>query len=215
MVPTKISYALLSLAILILANTGCSHDGASSGGPLTVPLSYTPAHAQDSVRSYPGRLPQTRIYVGAIADQRDRKDAIGENVESGNPIPIRAGSDPAEFVRRTLATQLQRAGLHVVSDPSQADRTLTGDLTHFWVVEKNNYSAEITATLRLTDASGATKWEGAASGHGETFGRSLSAENYRESLSDAMVRLTYENLLVSSDFQNALNDAASTGPTTR
>jgi hypothetical protein len=48
------------------------------------------------------------------------------------------------------------------------------------------------------------KWQAAVTGKGETFGRSLSPENYRQALSDAMVRLTYDNLIVLPEFQNAM-----------
>ncbi|HZL33698.1 MAG TPA: hypothetical protein VFC78_00225 [Tepidisphaeraceae bacterium] len=203
--------AVLAAGLLLGVPMGCS--GGGSGGPVTVPLSYTPEHARDAIRSYPGSVPAARIYIGNIEDKRDRKDAIGENTESGSPIAIHSPSSPADFVRQTLATQLQRAGLHVVSDPAGADRTLTGDLTHFWVIESNNYEAQIDVKLRLTDGSGAVKWESAESGRGQTFGRSLNAENYRQAISDAMVRLTYENLLTNSEFQAALKNADA-GPAT-
>jgi hypothetical protein len=169
-----------------------------------VPLAYTPEHASDSIRPYPGTVPPARIFIGRFEDKRDRMDAIGVNVEHSNPVQIVAGSDPAEFVRQTLAMQLRRAGLHVTDDPAQADRTITGDLTRFWVEESNNYQGEVAVTIRVSDHSGAIRWDGAAVGHGENFGRSLSPENYRQTFSDAMVRLTYDSLLPNPDFQNAL-----------
>lgn len=197
------SLAAIALTVLLLGQTGCSHDGGSGGGPMRVSLSYTPEHARDSIRSYPGAVPDTRIYVGMFEDQREHKDAIGVNTEHGS-LPIYASGDPAEFFRQTLATQLRRAGLHVVDDQAQADRIITGRLLRFWVVESNNYEADISAAIRVSDKSGASKWEGSETGHGENFGRSLSSENYRETLSDAMVRLTYENLLNDPGFRDAL-----------
>jgi hypothetical protein len=194
----------VSAALLAVVIGGCSNSAPAGGGPVVVPLSYTPEHATDSIRAYPGAVPPTRIFVGRFEDKRDRMDGIGENVEHANPVQIVAGSDPAEFFRQTLATQLRRAGLNVTEDPAQADRIITGDLTRFWVEESNNYQGEVAAQIRVADRSGAVRWEGAAVGHGENFGRSLSAENYRQTLSDAMVRLTYDSLLNNPDFQNAL-----------
>lgn len=196
--------SLLAAATAVVLICGCSNSGSPSGGPVVVPLSYTPEHATESIRAYPGPIPQVRIFVGHFDDKRDRMDAIGVNVEHANPVQVVAGSDPAEFVRQTLALQLHRAGLTIVDDPNQADRTINGDLTRFWVEESNNYQAEIGATIRVVDRSGAVRWQGAVVGHGENFGRSLSPENYRQTLSDAMVRLTYENLLPNPEFQNAL-----------
>src|SRR5215469_13890152 len=140
------SLAAIAMIVLLVGQVGCSHDGGPGGGPMRVSLSYTPEHAKDSIRAYPGEVPQTKIYVGTFDDQRDRKDAIGQNVENGT-IPIYSTSDPAEFVRQTLATQLRRAGLHVVDDQAQADRIITGRLLRFWVIESNNYEAEISAAI--------------------------------------------------------------------
>jgi hypothetical protein len=193
-----------ALWLLLALTAGCSHDSPPPGGALTVPLEYAPEHARESIRPFPAPLPHTRIYVGTFDDKRETPGWIGRNTEHATPVPIRAGTQPAEFFRQTLATQLQHAGLTVVDDPTQADRTIRGDLTQFWVEESNNYEAHVGATIRVIDQSGQVKWEGAVTGKGENFGRSLSPENYREALSDAIVRLTYENLFANPGFQNAL-----------
>jgi hypothetical protein len=194
-----------SAAIALALMAGCSNSAPAGGGPLVVPLTYTPEHAQDDVKAYPGEVPHTRIFVGSFEDKREAGgNAIGQNVEHQNPVRIVSGSPPAEFVRQTLATQLRRAGLTLTDDPAQADRIISGDLTRFWVEESNNYQAEVGATIRVTERGGESRWQGAVVGHGENFGRSLSPENYREALSDAMVRMTYDNLLTNPGFQNAL-----------
>jgi hypothetical protein len=191
-------------ALGLIALPGCSHDGRSGGGPVIVSLSYTPEHARDSIKPYPVTVPQTRIYVGRFEDQRDKKDSIGVNSEHSTPVRVLTNSDPAEFFRQTLATQLRRAGLNVVDDAAQADRIITGNLVRFWVEEANNYQADVEASIRVVEKAGAEKWQGSATGHGENFGSSLSPENYRQTLSDAMVRLTYENLLTNPGFQDAI-----------
>lgn len=195
----------VSAAVALALMAGCSNSAPAGGGPLAVPLAYAPEHARESIKAYPGEVPHTRIFVGQFEDKRDPAgDAIGRNVEHQNPVKIVAGSPPAEFFRQTLATQLRRAGLTLTDDPAEADRTISGDLTRFWVEESNNYQAEVGATVRVTDRGGQPRWQGAVVGHGENFGRSLSPENYRQTLSDAMVRLTYENLLTNPGFQDAL-----------
>jgi hypothetical protein len=191
-------------ATLLVINSGCSHDGAAGGGPVVVPLSYAPQHAKDSIRPYPAAVPQTKVFIGKFEDKRDKMDAIGVNVEHSDPVPVVAGTDPVEFFRQTLATQLRNAGLTVVDDVSQADRIVTGDVTRLWVEESSNYQADVAATVRVSDKAGVSRWDGAATGHGETFGKSLSPENYREAISDAMVRFTYDSLVINSGFQNAL-----------
>lgn len=195
----------ITAAMTLVLLAGCSNSAPAGGGPVVVPLAYTPEHARDNIRAFPGEVPQTRVFVGSFEDKRDAgANAIGQNVEHQNPVRILAGSPPAEFVRQTLATQLRRAGLTLTDDPTQADRVISGDLTRFWVEESNNYQAEVGATIRVTDRGGQSRWQGAVVGQGENFGRSLSPENYREALSDAMVRLTYDNLLNNPGFENAL-----------
>jgi hypothetical protein len=194
----------MAAGTLLALNTGCSHDSPRGGGPVVVPLSYAPQHARESIRQFPGTVPQSRIYVGKFEDKREKMDAIGVNVEHDNPIQVVAGTDPIEFFRQTLATQLKSAGLIVVDDAGAADRIITGDVTRFWVEESSTYHADVAATVRVSDKSGAVRWSGAATGHGETFGRSLNPENYRDALSDAMVRFTYDSLFANSDFQNAI-----------
>jgi hypothetical protein len=194
----------ISLSLLLALTAGCSNSAPAAGGPLVVPLTYAPEHSKDSIKPYPAEVPQSRIFVGRFEDKRDKSDAIGVNVEHQNPVQIVAGSDPVEFFRQTLAAQLQRAGLNVVEDPSRADRIINGDLTRFWVEESNNYQGEVGATIRVSDKAGTLRWQGAALGHAENFGRSLNADNYRQTLSDAMVRLTYESLLTNPEFQNAI-----------
>lgn len=194
----------VSAAVALALMAGCSNSAPPGGGPLVVALTYTAEHARDDIRAYPGELPQTRIFVGSFEDKRDAGNAIGQNVEHANPVRIVAGSPPAEFFRQTLVTQLRRAGLTLADDPAQADRIISGDLTRFWVEESNNYQAEVGATIRVTDRGGQSRWQGAVVGHGENFGRSLSPENYRQTISDALVRLTYDDLLNNPGFQSAL-----------
>jgi hypothetical protein len=194
----------ISAAIALTLIAGCTNSGPAGGGPVVVPLTYTPEHAKESIKPYPAEVPQARIFVGHFEDKRDKVDAIGVNVEHSNPVQIVSGSDPVEFFRQTLATQLKRAGLTVVDDQSQADRVIDGELTRFWVEEGNSYKADVVARIRVTDKGGMRRWEGDVVGQGETFGRSLSPENYRQALSDAMVRVTYESLLINPEFQKAV-----------
>lgn len=201
---TIISAGLVFVALFLGFTGGCSNSSSSGGGPVVVPLEYTPEHARDSIKPYPGDRTENRIFVGRFEDKREKTDAIGVNVEHQNPVQIVPGSDPVEFFRQTLAKQLRNAGLKVVDDPSQADRIINGDLTRFWVEESSSYKADVGATIRVTDKGGMSRWSGEIVGKGETFGRSLSPENYRQCLSDAMVRLTYESLLTNSEFQNAI-----------
>jgi len=55
-----------------------------------------------------------------------------------------------------------------------------------------------------TETLGSLGWSGAAAGGTERFGRSYKAENYYETLSDAVLRAT-QNLLANSAFTKAFS----------
>jgi len=76
-----------------------------------------------------------------------------------------------------------------------------------WADETNTYKSSITTDAQLIDSSGRRLWQGKVTGGSERFGRSLSAENYQETLSDAVVNLV-DNLLRNPGFVDALSSAA-------
>ena len=86
---------------------------------------------------------------------------------------------------------------------SQADRVILTELHTFWVKETDTYESEVRGTFIVQDRSGKQLWKGTMNGTAKRFGRSLSAENYQEVLSDGMVDLV-QNLLSNQKFREAL-----------
>ena len=171
--------------------SGCPTNKPSS---LTVPLQLRATQVPTAVSfsQTPGR-----VYVAPVQDGRTDKDRIGENQENTPPTPIYGDSSPTEFVRAAVAEQLKNG----------ADAVLAMTLNRFWAQESPNYDAQVVLAVEVRSRSGAALWSGTASGHDGTFGRSLSAENYQQVLSNAVVNAV-SGLVAKPQFQEALRPHA-------
>ena len=187
-----------ALCLLFTVGTGCAKRPAS----ISVPLKYRPT-SQLKMSAFAGDIPDSKIQIGPVTDHRPDKDRVGENLEEKDPVAVQTGDDPTEFVKTHLGDLLTKAGLQVASEGGPSDRVLLTELHTFWVKETNTYESEIRATFVVQDRGGKQLWKGTINGTSERFGRSLSAENYQEVLSDAMVDLV-QNLLSNQKFREAL-----------
>jgi hypothetical protein len=191
--------AALVVALVALGTGGCAAKPKS----VTVPLKFRPT-SQLNMNSFAGDLPDTPVQIGAVTDSRDNRDKVGENVEDKQPVPVLGGGpEPTEFFRVVMHDLLTKAGLKVTDDAGRAQRALVSELHRFWTQEGDTYEGEVRATIAVNDASGRQLWKGTVNGTAKRFGRSLSAENYQEVFSDAMVNLV-EGLLNNAGFRAAL-----------
>lgn len=199
-----------ALALFALCALGCGNKSSS----LSVPLKFRPT-SQLNMSGFAGDLPDTKVHVGPVNDVRDNKDQIGENVEESTPKPIYVGggAEPGQWVQQYMGELLTKAGLQVTDNRGEADRVLLTDLHHFWTRETNTYESEIRATIIVQEKGGRQLWKGTINGTAERFGKSLSAENYQEVYSDALVNMM-QNLLNNPGFRNSLKRDAKPGPGT-
>jgi hypothetical protein len=96
---------------------------------------------------------------------------------------------------------LSNFGLDVVQD--QGHLTLEADIVNFFVTEKSVYKGLLSLKVRLLSKSNAVIWEEMISGDATRFGRSYSAPNYYEALSNAVIYAAY-SLLKNDSFQRAV-----------
>lgn len=157
--------------------TGCH---SKPKGPMTIPLMYKPDTSAVSGVMTPIR--QSTFVV--VVDNREKKNAIGQNSEEG-VLPVFTKDDPAAFVRDVVVRAINARGGTVVTEKSRAQRVLAVTLTSFWTEEKNTYEAMIRAKAEVLDSSGKSLWDGLVTGTGTNFGKSYSAENYQEVYSKA------------------------------
>lgn len=199
---STIRTVLAGLAVAIIA-AGCKSGPEPMS--LEVPLNY---NATDSLAGNVPVMeanPKLKLFV-EVKDDRADTSKIGQNLEEDKlgPRPITGtGQAPPEFVAMILNRNLPTVGVNVTPERSQANRVLTLTLTQFFVTETGSYKAMVGGGATLTDGAGAPLWTGTVNADNSTFGRSMSAENYTQVLSNASLELA-ENLLKTPAFVQAL-----------
>jgi hypothetical protein len=188
-----------AICALCGVQSGCNQGG---GGPMTVPLEFRPEHSDPLSGSL--NAGDVKVFLAPATDKRAEKDTIGKNIEGSTPVPIySSGKTPPEFVHDVLQDELKDFGVQMADAPETADRVISLDLTRFFVEESNNYNAEVKAQVEVKDKGGRSLYRGQIAGDGKTFGRSLSKENYQQTLSDA-TRRAIGNLFAQKPFQDAI-----------
>jgi hypothetical protein len=173
-----------------------------AASPDNVPLVWKPEREHSAP---PGAAPvdffKAKIRVAPMTDSRENPKLIGENREGPMPKPATTSDDVAAFVTDHFKTLLSGAGLTVVDGGETA--IIKGDVQRFFVTETSKYSGEVRIDILVTDPAGKTLWEGTTWGTSVRSGFSYQAENYDESLSDALTIAT-NSLLRQRDFEAAI-----------
>jgi hypothetical protein len=195
------SYRMLA----ILCTTLLLAAGATAAPKLleNIPLVWKPTDSLGTLGplNLSGPVISTALHVDLLVDTRNNPSLIAENHENSDRVlPVTTSGDVAAFVTDHLKETLHRGGLNVVDGPG--DLTLSGEIRQYFVTETSTYHSELSLVVHLKDAHGKEVWSGAVAGGAERFGRSYKAENYYETLSDAVIRATY-NLLSNPAFTDA------------
>lgn len=164
-----------------------------------VPLQWKPT---SELQLSTMQMPSGPIQFETFQDERNKKEAIGENLEDEQPKPLTTTDDVGAFVGSHMRALFEHAGLKTV-DNDGAIR-IKGEVRQFFVTETATYKSVVVVHLTVADRAGKTLWSGLASGDATRFGRSYKLENYYEVLSDAIVN-TVSSLLESAEFQKALS----------
>jgi hypothetical protein len=170
-----------------------------------IPLVWKPTDTLGSLGplNLGGPVISTPLHVDTLVDTRNNPSMIAENQEKPDkPLPVTTSGDVAAFVTDHMKDTLHVAGLNVVDGPG--DMTLSGEIRQFFVTETSTYHSDLSLVMHLKDAHGKEVWSGAIAGGTERFGRSYKAENYYETLSDAVLRAT-QNLLSNQAFTDAFS----------
>jgi hypothetical protein len=169
-----------------------------------VPLKWTPTATLSEMGSVDisGPLLSTKISMGPLVDTRQNPSLVAENREKADKLrQMTTSSDVAGFVTDHLKDSLHGAGLTFVD--SGADVSISGEIRQFFVTEMATYNGEVSLLIRVKDNAGKELWAGLVSGDSTRWGRSYSAANYYETISDMLLRATY-NLLANPGFREAL-----------
>src|SRR5215470_6301117 len=182
---------LLTLALLV----GCSSAPVKLEN---IPLVWKPEkHPTASAGAASADLFKARVKVAPMTDSRKDAALIGENKEKQPVRTVTTSDNVAAFVTNQFKTLLSSAGMNVVD--SNETVVIKGDVQQFFVTETDSYVGDVRLNITVTDAAGKSLWHGTAAGNSSHFGRSYKAENYYESLSDALSVAT-SNLLQNQGF---------------
>jgi hypothetical protein len=171
---------------------------------LNIPLKWTPTSTLVSMGTIDlsGNIVTTSIHFEALTDARQNPSLIGENRENANKFrQVTTTSDVAAFVTDHFKESLHAAGLNIVD--GAADVTISGELRQFFVTETTTYKGEVSVILHVKNSAGKDLWTGVVGGDSGRFGRSYKADNYYETVSDMVLRASY-NLLSNQGFRDTL-----------
>ncbi len=167
-----------------------------------VPLVWMPEkHPRASAGAASEAFLKTKIKVAPMKDLRENPKLIGESREKTPPRPVTTSDDVAAFVTDQFKALLTGAGLTVVDSGESA--IIKGEIKQFFVTETDQYVGNVSLHITATNPGGKTLWDGTTDGESSRVGHSYSAENYYQSLSDALSVAT-GHLLKDSGFQAAV-----------
>lgn len=197
----RLNFLAVAFSVSLLVN------GAAFGGskPLeNIPLKWTPTSnlAEMGAIEVSGAMLTTKIHLDALVDTRQNPSLIAENREKADKVrSVTTSDDVAAFVADHLKESLHGAGLDIVD--SGADVNISGEIRQFFVTELSTYNGEMSMLLHIKSSTGKELWTGVVTGGATRWGRSYSAANYYEAMSDMVLRAAY-NLLANPGFREAL-----------
>jgi hypothetical protein len=169
-----------------------------------IPLKWTPtsAFAATGAIDLSGNILATTLHFDAFVDMRQNPSLVAENREkAGKFRPVTTTSDVAAFVTEHVKESLHGTGLNIVD--GAADVSVGGEIRQFFVTETTTYNGQISLLIHVKNSAGKELWTGVVGGDSRRFGRSYKADNYYETMSDMVLRASY-NLLSSPGFREAL-----------
>jgi hypothetical protein len=200
MVMRKLFHAITFFSAALL-----SAAAFARGEPLqNIPLKWTPTAtlAEWGAVDISGPMAAAKVRVDAFADTRENPGLVGENRENAEKIrQVTTSGDVPSFIADHLKEGLRGAGLSIVD--SGGDLIISGEVRRFFVTEVNTYGGEISVLVHVKNSAGKEIWSGVVAGDSTRWGRSYSAANYYETMSDMVLSATH-NLLANPGFHDAL-----------
>jgi hypothetical protein len=181
---------------VVLLSAGCTHATT-----LQVPLVWRGENVVDLSSDVLTAFTDQSVDVFVVSDQRTRLPGeIGENIEEPSPRPVTTRDDVLAFITSCGERLFRMNGLRVHAN---ASRLIRLDVLEFFVSEEHTYQGRVVLGVTLVNKSGDTLWRGTVKGASHRIGRSMSGENYEESLTSATVD-AFKELLDRRDFQQAV-----------
>lgn len=188
--------------LALVALLAVSSNAMASKELSNIPLVWSPTQsfAEFGAIDLNG-IGNVKVQFNAFTDARKNLALIAENHEKEPPRQVTTKDNVASFLTDHVKETFGKAGLDVVD--SGGDVVVSGEIRDFFVNETDQYVGNITVYVTLTNTSGKVLWQGVAGGGASNFGRSYKADNYYETLSNAVLKLS-NSLLNSPGFHGAL-----------
>jgi len=188
----------IAFAALLVVSGSASASKALTDIPLV--WSPTQSFAEFGAIDLNG-IGNVKVQFNAFTDARKNPPLIAENHEKEVARQVTTRDNVASFVTDHVKETFGKAGLNVVD--AGGDVIVNGELRDFFVNETDQYVGNVTVYVTATNAAGKILWQGVAGGGATNFGRSYKADNYYETLSNAVLKLS-NSLLNSPGFHGAL-----------
>jgi hypothetical protein len=193
-----------TLSVAVLAVVASVAFAASK--PLeNIPLKWSPTQTLGDMGpvDLSGPVLTTRIHIDTFTDKRQNTTVVAENREKPAKIrTVTTSTNIPEFVTQHMKDIMHGAGVQTV-DGSDAEVTISGEVREFFVTETDQYRGTLGLFVTARNSQSKEIWSGIILGGAENFGRSYKADNYYETMSNMVLRATY-NLLANPGFHQAL-----------
>jgi hypothetical protein len=146
-------------------------------------------------------ISNVKVQINGFTDVRKNPALIAENHEKNPVRQVTTKDNVAAFLTDHVKDTFTKAGLNVVD--SGGDVVVSGEIRDFFVNENDQYVGNVTVYVTVTNTAGKVLWQGVAGGGSTNFGRSYKADNYYETLSNSVLKLS-NGLLSSQGFHSAL-----------
>jgi hypothetical protein len=180
---------------MIVGLAACSHTEFIAAFPLEwrgVDSGPTPSPAVTA------GLSRHVFHVEPFVDERPADSPIATIEE--DPHTVKTPTDVAAFCTKQFSDLLTANGAHVGEGPNAVD--LNAEILDFKVIEGGFYNGEARVHFSI-QSGGQSTWESVYDGKSKRWGRSHSADNYNEALSNAFADVV-RNLMQDDSFGKAL-----------
>jgi hypothetical protein len=185
-------------------NTSVTSDYAGSS-LLNIPLVWRPTETISALDAIDLTAFHNKSFtVKPFTDLRRKPSEIGKNVENGslrNTRYVTTRDNVAAWLTDRFGNILSEFDITVVKDGGTL--LLEADIIKFYVTEESVYKADIGLKIRVKSKKGDVLWEGVVAVTANRWGKSYTADNYYEALSNACIDVV-SNLLKSDSFMQAV-----------
>lgn len=206
---------IMLLWVLFISCAGIMHNASqkktaaqSETGDMAIALQWKPTETKVTIDSVNvAALRQFRFSVAPFDDCRQDTVAIGKCTVQGPVRMVTTKTNIPGWCRVQLVAGLKKYGLTIVED--SPDYVIGGCVNKFYVNESKRYLGEAELRIVVSTTEGEQKWAAVLSAVSENWGRTFSADNYYECLSNTLVLIT-ESLLKNTQLVKQLQTGGET-----